>query len=93
MWLQQKKNVLPKRALPRWARRNKERKRYEWCEYHAAPKGFLIVRTGTLDKQNNIHPEDHIFTTQKLRWLSLPKEIPSFQEMYNRNEPWPKARD
>tara|TARA_B100001741_G_C16157133_1_gene416316 strand:- start:5 stop:502 length:498 start_codon:yes stop_codon:yes gene_type:complete len=64
---------------------------FVWCEYHVAPKGFVVLRTGTLDKPHNIHPQAHIFTTQKLPWLSLPKDVPSFPEMYNRTETWPKA--
>ena len=62
-----------------------------WCEYHVAPKGFLVLRTGTLDKPNNVEPEAHIFTTQKLPWLPLPKDVPCFPEMYNRIETWPEA--
>ena len=61
-----------------------------WCEYHVAPKGFVVLRTGTLDKPNDIQPQAHIFTKQKLPWLSLPENVPHFPEMYNRNETWPK---
>ncbi|MBH67276.1 MAG: aldehyde-activating protein [Rhodospirillaceae bacterium] len=63
---------------------------FVWCQYHIAPKGFVVLRTGTLDKPNNIQPEAHIFTTQKLPWLSLPKDVSCFPAMYNRTETWPK---
>ncbi len=62
---------------------------FVWCQYHRAVKGFIVVRTGTLDQAYKIAPQAHVFTKQKLSWLALPSNIPCFDEFYDAKQTWP----
>ena len=51
------------------------------------------VRVGTLDTPQEISPDVHIYTGTKQPWVTIPKNIPSFEVFYDwdHNTFWPKA--
>jgi hypothetical protein len=60
-----------------------------WSIYHAAPKGVMALKTGTLDDSHDLQPQAHIFTKSKLSWVTLPTDIPSHEEFYDPAKTWP----
>ena len=60
--------------------------------HYGGRKVFVWVRAGTLDGESskNIKPDVHIFTSTKVPWLDLSKEVekgvPVFEEYYDRRE-------
>ena len=63
---------------------------YIYCKYDMAP-GRIIIRTSTLNDSENFPPQAQIFTRSKVPWITLDDKIPSFENMYDRNNLWPKA--
>lgn len=45
----------------------------------AAPK-FLALKAGTLDQPGAFAPTMHIWTRSKLPWVTIPDELPTFEE-------------
>lgn len=50
----------------------------------------IAPTAGTLDDSSCIKPQAHIYTRSKQPWIVLPEEVPSFAEMYDMNELWPR---
>lgn len=63
-----------------------------WQRYAIAPANLLIIRAGTLDKPGAVSPAIHIFTRNKVPWLTLPKDALTFKSYYDLEKVWPKAR-
>ena len=57
---------------------------YLWNEYHRFPGSMWFVRVGTLDDPNLLKPDVHIYTRWKHHSISLPDEVPVFDEYYDR---------
>ena len=49
-----------------------------------------MIRSGTLDDTTLAKPQAHIFTRYKLAWMTLPTDVPVFEEYYDRQEVWPE---
>ena len=63
-----------------------DRRTYVWTEYMP---GFCFVRACTLDEQNALIPDVHIFARSKQPWLDLPGDIPVHEVYYDRDKVWP----
>jgi hypothetical protein len=53
------------------------------------PPEVRFVRGGTLDDPTDIAPDVHIYTRSKVDWVTLPGDIPAFEEYYDRKKLWP----
>jgi hypothetical protein len=62
-----------------------------YSKYHAAPGDTVLVRSGTLDRPEEIAPDVHIFTRSKRPWFELPAGVPAFDTFYKLPEFWPAA--
>ena len=61
-----------------------------WSNYGGAGDAVKFVRVGTLDDPDRFPPDVHIFTSSKLPWVVLPKDVPVFPEFYKMTDVWPK---
>ena len=61
-----------------------------WSDYGARP-ALRFVRVGTLHDPGALAPDVHIFIRSKLPWVTLPKDVPSFEVYYDAERVWPKA--
>ena len=59
-----------------------------WSRYRPVPWA-LFVRAGTLDDQDAVTPDLHIFTRSKVLWLELPAGARTFDAFYKLDEVWP----
>ena len=59
-----------------------------WTVYHAARKGSIFLRAGTLDDPSEFPPDVHIFTRSKQPWVQIPDDVPSFEAFYDFRETW-----
>ena len=50
-----------------------------------------LVKVGTLDDPSRLKPNAHIFIRSKLPWISLPPDVPSFDEFYDLPSLWPHS--
>jgi hypothetical protein len=48
-----------------------------------------FVRVGTLDTPSALKPDVHIFTRSKVRWVTLPEDVPAFEVYYDPKTLWP----
>jgi hypothetical protein len=53
--------------------------------------GVRFVRAGTLDDPSAVAPDAHIYTRTKLSWVTLPDDVPSFDEYYDAKVLWPPS--
>lgn len=51
----------------------------------------IILRPGTLDDPSIAAPQAHIWVRRKQAWLTLPNDVPQFDEQYDRDTTWPAA--
>lgn len=59
-----------------------------WSDYGG--RSYLrFVRVGTLDEPHRIAPDVHIFTRSKVAWVTLPPDVPAFEEFYDMKTLWP----
>ncbi|RJF90368.1 GFA family protein [Sphingomonas cavernae] len=59
-----------------------------WSDY--GRRGWLrFVRLGTLDDPAEFSPGVHIYTRSKQPWISLPEDVPQFEEYYDLKAVWP----
>lgn len=59
-----------------------------WSDYGG--RSYLrFVRIGTLDEPHRIAPDVHIFTRSKVAWVTLPPDVPAFEEFYDMKTLWP----
>lgn len=59
-----------------------------WSHYGGVD-AIRFVRVGTLDDPHAVKPDVHIYTRSKQPWLTLPADIPAFEEYYSSKEMWP----
>ena len=50
-----------------------------------------FVRGGTLDEPSAVTPDVHIYTRSKVPWVTLPDDVPAFEEFYDSRTLWPAA--
>lgn len=62
-----------------------------WGSIHNQPKGIAFIRAGTLDDTSDVKPAAHIYTGSKQDWVILGDDVPQFEEIYQREQLWPKA--
>ncbi|MBA5779072.1 GFA family protein [Stappia sp. F7233] len=60
-----------------------------WSNYAGAGDAVNFIRVGTLDEPGKAPPDIHIYTSTKLPWVVLPKDVPAVPEYYRRSEHWP----
>jgi hypothetical protein len=48
-----------------------------------------FVRGGTLDDPTDVRPDVHIFTRSKVKWVTIPPEMPAFEVYYDTKKLWP----
>lgn len=49
----------------------------------------VILNPGTLDDPSIAAPQAHIWVRRKQAWLTLPADVPQFEEQYDRDTTWP----
>jgi hypothetical protein len=63
-----------------------------WTNYLAMRGGLgevvRFVRVGTLDNPDPFAPDVHIFTSTKQPWVTLPPDVPAFEEYFKIKEIW-----
>jgi hypothetical protein len=50
-----------------------------------------FVRAGTLDDPTDVTPDVHIFTRSKVKWVTIPPDMPAFEVYYDTEKLWPAA--
>jgi hypothetical protein len=61
-----------------------------WSEYGGLT-ALRFVRVGTLDDPQALPPDVHIYIRSKLRWITLPWDVPAFEAYYDSRKLWPAA--
>ena len=61
-----------------------------WSHYAGAGDTLKFVRVGTLEDPDALPPDIHIFTSTKMPWVVLPKDIPAVAEYYSSKDYWPQ---
>ncbi len=51
----------------------------------------VILKQGTLHDPSVATPQAHIWVRRKQPWLTLPEDVPQFEEQYDRETTWPTA--
>ena len=51
----------------------------------------LIIRAGTLDDTSEVKSAAHIYIGSKQDWVILGDNVPQFEDIYQREQLWPKA--
>ncbi|MBV8103379.1 MAG: GFA family protein [Hyphomicrobiales bacterium] len=59
-----------------------------WSHY-GGRQALSFVRVCALDDPSAFPPDVHIYTRTKLPWLTLPAEVPAFEEYYDSKKIWP----
>jgi hypothetical protein len=62
-----------------------------WSHYPGGGEKLCFVRVGTLDEPERLPPDVHIYTATKLPWLTLPAEVPAFEQYYSARSVWSAA--
>lgn len=62
-----------------------------WSHYAGAGTALSFVRVGTLEDPGRLSPDIHIFTSSKLPWVVLPRDVPAVPEYYSLQEYWPES--
>lgn len=57
---------------------------------HTYLKGLVLPATGTFEDTTWFAPQAHIFTRSKQPWVEIPKGAPVFEELYDREQVWPR---
>jgi hypothetical protein len=60
-----------------------------WSNYAGAGSAIHFVRTGTLERPEELRPDIHIYTSTKRPWVMLPSDTPAVPEYYDRRKYWP----
>ena len=47
---------------------------------NAARPGMVLLRAGTLEKTDELRPRAHVWIKRKQPWLTLPSDVPVFEE-------------
>ncbi len=56
--------------------------------YHAAPKPFVFLRSGTLDESSDIKPDVHIFLKDRQAGIDIDVTVPQYDGYYHFKEVW-----
>ncbi len=59
-----------------------------WSRYHVSPGDCRWVRGGTLDDPASITPDVHIWTRSKMPFVTLPDDVPVFEQFYDLKQVW-----
>ena len=63
-----------------------------WTNYLGMRGGLgefvRFIRVGTLDDPDQYAPDVHIFTSTKQPWVTLPKDVPAFEEYFKIKDIW-----
>ena len=59
-----------------------------WSHYGRRTQ-VAFVRAGTLDRNDLIQPDAHIFTRSKVPWVAIPSDQPAFEVFYEMDKLWP----
>lgn len=62
-----------------------------WSNYGGGGDAVRFVRVGTLLEPDRLPPDIHIFTSSMQPWVTLPSDVPAFEEYYSTKEQWPAA--
>jgi hypothetical protein len=57
---------------------------------HPGFQRIIMIAGGTVNDPSWLKPQANIFTKSKQPWVELSKQIPSYLEMYELEEAWPK---
>jgi hypothetical protein len=60
-----------------------------WSSYAGAGPAILFLRAGTLDRAGEIEPDIHIYTSTRLPWIQVPKDVPTETAFYDARVIWP----
>lgn len=52
-----------------------------WTHHPHLGDGIALVGLGTLDEGERLEPEAHYFTRSKHAWVTLPPNVPAFEEL------------
>lgn len=55
------------------------------------PSKTMVLRPGALDDTSDLNPQAHIWTKEKQNWVSIPDDLPSFEENYAAEDVWPSS--
>ena len=61
-----------------------------WSHYPGAGARICFVRVGTLDQSSRLAPDVHIYVSNKLPLIDLPKDVPAVAEYYSAKALWPE---
>ena len=61
-----------------------------WVRYRYHQVPVIAVRAGTLENPDAVVPQAHIFLSRKLPWVSVPSDVPQFDEGVDRAQVWSK---
>jgi hypothetical protein len=59
-----------------------------WSHYSSSGPLTKFVRVGTLDDPTVLPPDVHILTACKQPWVTLPSDVPSYADFYDRKDIW-----
>lgn len=59
-----------------------------WSRYHVSPGDCRWVRLGTLDDPTAFAPDVHVWTRSKLPFVTLPDDVPVFEQFYDIKAVW-----
>ncbi|MEI6800160.1 MAG: GFA family protein [Pseudomonadota bacterium] len=62
-----------------------------YSHYAGAARLMAFVRVGTLTDPAACPPDIHIYTSTKLPWLVLERDVPILPESYDRKAYWPQS--
>lgn len=59
-----------------------------WSHYAGSGRAIAYVRVGALDDPAASPPDMHIFTSTKLPWVPISKDVRAFEGFYSPKEEW-----
>ena len=60
---------------------------YGWVPARPAT---LYLRPGTLDDTDKVTAQAHIYLKSKQPWVTVPADVPCFEELYDPRDVWPE---
>lgn len=63
-----------------------------WSNYGSHGPALKAVKIGTLDQPHLAPPRFHIYTVTKQPWVTLPEDLPEFEDDYDPKKVWLKIR-
>ncbi len=59
-----------------------------WSHYGASGRAIAFLRVGTLDEQDRMPPDVHIYTSTRRPWVLLGDGVPVHEEFYDPGATW-----